>query len=152
MANRKEIARRFGEEVYGKHRLEVANELCTGDYVMHDPIVGTGGIDLLKSQMKEMFEAFPDFKPEFYEMLEDGDLVSVHWRVNCTHDGPFAGVEPTGKKCSFGGMSLFRFEGDQIAEEWDHYDALGLMRQIGAVELEEEEFARPSGEAPQPQA
>jgi len=28
---------------------------------------------------------------------------------------------------------LQRFSGGKIAEDWAHYDALGMMRQIGAI-------------------
>jgi predicted ester cyclase len=30
-------------------------------------------------------------------------------------------------------ISIDRFEGDKLVEEWPEYDLLGVMRQIGAV-------------------
>jgi predicted ester cyclase len=42
-------------------------------------------------------------------------------------------VPPTGKEVEFTGISVYRIEGERIAESWTEEDELGLMRQIGAV-------------------
>jgi predicted ester cyclase len=42
-------------------------------------------------------------------------------------------IPPTGKEVEFTGISVYRIEGDMIAESWTEEDDLGLMRQIGAV-------------------
>ena len=43
------------------------------------------------------------------------------------------GVAPTGKPVRMTGITIHRFEGDRIAEEWEEFDALGMLRQLGAV-------------------
>jgi predicted ester cyclase len=43
------------------------------------------------------------------------------------------GVPATGREVEFTGISVYRIEGDRIAESWTVEEELGLMRQIGAV-------------------
>jgi predicted ester cyclase len=43
------------------------------------------------------------------------------------------GLPPTGKQATFTGLVISRMAGGQIAEEWEHFDQLGLLQQLGAV-------------------
>jgi predicted ester cyclase len=43
------------------------------------------------------------------------------------------GVPPSGKRVEVAGITISRIEGGKVAEEWDSYDALGLMQQISAI-------------------
>jgi predicted ester cyclase len=48
-----------------------------------------------------------------------------------THQGPWAGVEPTGRPMRFSGINVFRFQDGKVVELWNHRDDLGLMQQLG---------------------
>ena len=50
-----------------------------------------------------------------------------------THDGPLDDIEPTDKSINITGQIISRFEGTKIAEEWEVFDELGMLQQIGAV-------------------
>ena len=50
-----------------------------------------------------------------------------------THQGELMGIAPTEKQIELKGITIHRFEGDKIAEEWERYDNLGLMQQLGVV-------------------
>jgi predicted ester cyclase len=43
------------------------------------------------------------------------------------------GIAPTGNRVTVRAFTLQRFSEGKIAEDWAHYDALGMMRQIGAL-------------------
>ena len=43
------------------------------------------------------------------------------------------GVPPSGNRVEVTGITMSRIEGGKVAEEWDNYDALGMMQAIGAV-------------------
>ena len=45
------------------------------------------------------------------------------------------GVAGTGKSVNVAGIIIDRFEGGKIVEEWEEFDALGMMQQIGAINL-----------------
>ena len=50
-----------------------------------------------------------------------------------THQGALMGIDPTEKQIELKGITIHRFEGDKIVEEWERYDNLGMMQQLGVV-------------------
>jgi predicted ester cyclase len=65
--------------------------------------------------------------------MAEGEKVVTHYRVSGTHQGQFFGVRATDERITMSAISIDRFEGDKLVEEWPEYDLLGVMRQIGAV-------------------
>ena len=57
----------------------------------------------------------------------------VRWTVEGTHRGELLGIRPTGKHVRFSGISIYRLAGRKIAEQWEQWDRLDLMRQLGVV-------------------
>ena len=69
------------------------------------------------------------------------------WTARGTHQGEYMGISPTGKEVEFAGIHIGRIEEGKIAENWEVYDLMSLMRQIGAAQLEQgEEEALASSE------
>jgi SnoaL-like polyketide cyclase len=62
------------------------------------------------------------------------------------------GVPPSGNRGEAMGVTISRIEGGKIVEEWDNYDALGMMQAIGAVPEAGQEGVEPShlGHSPAP--
>jgi predicted ester cyclase len=52
----------------------------------------------------------------------------VSWTA--THQGPFLGIPPTGKKILVAGTGIFRVADGKIAEEWMQEDFLGIYQQL----------------------
>lgn len=77
--------------------------------------------------------AFPDLRMEIHELVAEGDLVAARLTLSGTHQGPWAGVAPTGRRVTMSLMMLFRFEGGRLVEFWESDDQLGLRRQLGAL-------------------
>ena len=47
-----------------------------------------------------------------------------------THQGPFLGVEPTGKTVEFNVIDVLRLRDGQYVEHWACADMLGLLGQL----------------------
>ena len=77
--------------------------------------------------------AFQDFRLTVEEVLSDGETTMARWSCRGTHKGELNGIAPTGKQISITGISVARFAGGKMVEGWVNWDALGLMRQLGAV-------------------
>ena len=125
--------RAFNEVVNGRN-LDLLSQLCTEDYVYHGP----GGVDLrgvgeLREMMEGYFTAFPDLHMAVEQRVVEGDLISTRWRATGTHDGPLDDIEPTGKKVDISGQVIMRFEGSKIAEEWESFDEVAMLQQIGEM-------------------
>jgi steroid delta-isomerase-like uncharacterized protein len=84
------------------------------------------------------FDAFPDLNVTVEDEIAEGDKVVTRWTIRGTHKGDLEGMAPTGKQIVLQGITIHRIEGDKIVEEWERYDNLGLMQQLGVVsELEQ---------------
>ena len=64
-----------------------------------------------------------DLKIEVQEQVVDGDRVTSRFVVSGTSHG---------RHVRFGGITISRFEGDLIVEDWSVTDTLALVRQLGA--------------------
>jgi len=132
---KKEVVRRFVEEVMNAGNLDVADELIAPDHVNHDPTApdvspGPTGVKQLISMYRS---AFPDIHFETGEMICEGDIVAHRWTFTGKHEGEMMGVAPTGKKVEVAGVEMNRVENGRITASWTVSDAMGLMNQLGAL-------------------
>jgi predicted ester cyclase len=79
--------------------------------------------------------AFPDIRFETGEMISDGATVAHRWTFTGTHEGEMMGIEPTGKRVEVSGVEMNHVEDGRISASWTVSDAMGLMRQLGALQL-----------------
>lgn len=133
----KELARRDIEEVWNEENYDVIDELYADDFIHHDPaypgdIRGPDGQKEFVKMYNTTFPGTPSITIE--ELVAEGDMVTLRWTGRGTHEKGFMGVEPTQADVEITGQSMARVEDGKIAEMWSHYDALGLLSQIGAVE------------------
>ena len=95
---------------------------------MAEPVRGPEGF----KQMYMYFikPSFPDQHITIEEELAVGDRVGVQVSWTATHQGPFLGIPPTGKKIVVAGTGIFRVADGMIAEEWMQEDFLGIYQQL----------------------
>lgn len=79
-------------------------------------------------------EAFPDLRMDLEELLIEDNLAAIRGTLTGTHEGPWAGAEPTGEQVSMALMMFFRFEDGRMVELWEVDDQLGFRRQLGLYE------------------
>jgi predicted ester cyclase len=54
---------------------------------------------------------------------------SARWTTGrSTYRGELMGIAPTGMVVSVGGIIISRVSGGRIEEEWNNFDALGMMQ------------------------
>ena len=128
----KQAYRTLLEDAFGQGRIAVFDEVCDAGFQEHDPVAGDGDLRKAKEDCTNYRSAFPDLRCSILAQYVDGDTVVTRWRMSGTHDGSFMGIAPTGARCTVEGISVGRFQGGKLAEDWVQWDALGLMRQVGA--------------------
>ncbi len=82
--------------------------------------------------------AFPDMRVTVEDVIAEADKVVTRWTIRGTHRGELMGIAPTDEQVEIEGITIQRIEGGKIAEEWERYDNLGTMQQIGAIPSPEE--------------
>jgi steroid delta-isomerase-like uncharacterized protein len=80
------------------------------------------------------FAAFPDINVTVEDVIAEGDKAVTRWTIRGTHRGELMGIAPTDKPIELKGITIHRIEGGKIVEEWERYDNLGMMQQLGVVE------------------
>lgn len=131
----KATSRRFYEELFNRGNLDAAEEIVSSDFVLHDPNLPeeVRGPEGLKQFVTLYRNAFPDIDFTIDKQVAEDDMVGTRWVARGTHQGELMGIAPTGTRVAVEAFTLHRFSGARIAEDWAHYDALGMMRQLGVI-------------------
>ena len=84
----------------------------------------------LAAHIAEVEAAFPAYELIAEDILSDRDMVVVRAIFRGVHEGPFAGIEPTGKPVSAGLIIIYRIQNHRIAEHWMQFDLFSLLQQL----------------------
>ena len=128
----KALARRVIEELFTKHNVELIDEFFP-DCVYRASAVGELSGEAYKQFLTQVLAAFPDGRWTVEDQVAEGDKVVTRWSFTGIHRRNLMGIAPTGKQVTTSGVMIDRIVGGKIAEEWEEYDALGMMQQLGAV-------------------
>jgi len=126
---------RLGELIAAKD-VDHLHEVFHENVVDHDPAPGQApGVDGIKQFWSDFLAAVPDLELGVETLVADEDNVVVVLTITGTHTGALMGIEPTGKSISVRGIQAGRFEDGMLVERWGSTDQLGLLQQIGAVDI-----------------
>jgi len=78
-----------------------------------------------------LWNAFPDIKIMFDDIIIEGNKVACRYNLTGTHKGEFMGLQPTDKQFRVDGMTIFSFIDSKVIERWNLVDMLSLMEQLG---------------------
>jgi steroid delta-isomerase-like uncharacterized protein len=132
----KTVARRFFDEVFGKGKLDVLDEIIAKDHVNSGPGTLPGlptGPEGTKQLVTVYRNAFPDLHFTIDEQIAEGDKVVTRWTGRGTSKGELLGIPATGKSATVTGLSIDRIANGKIAESWGIFDQFGMMQQLGVI-------------------
>jgi steroid delta-isomerase-like uncharacterized protein len=137
MTDIRSIAERYATDVWNGGDLDAIDEIFTADHVYHDPALPSlaPGPEGVRQRVNAYMSGFPDARVRLDEIVVAEPLVIARWTWAGTNTGSLMGIPPTGRSPSITGMHWMRFSGDRIGETWVAADTLGLMAQLGLVEL-----------------
>jgi len=131
LSERKDVVRRANEREWLAGEFD--ETLYADGYVMHDPM-GDHEWPAVREMVEAVRAGTPDLEFRFDDVLGEGDQVVVRYTLSGTNTGPsFLTAEPTGEHWEGSGISIYRFEDGKIAEQWDTFDYLGVMQQLGLL-------------------
>jgi len=125
--NNKKILVSFIESVWNNGDIHAADAFLADTYTIHhdpgDPWhKQTLSIDGFKERVRISRAAFPDQKFSIQTLVAEGDLVSMNWLWNGTHQEAVSGFEATGKPIEMSGATLYFFDHDRICATLYFFD------------------------------
>ena len=113
---------------------DIIEEVYAADLVWHEPDRDLRGHEEAKQFIAMHTTAFPDLNATVEDVIAEGDKVVTRVTLRGTHQGEVEEFgPPTGRQVESQGLTIHRIEGGKIVEEWNSYDNLSLMQQLGLV-------------------
>ena len=79
--------------------------------------------------------AFPGRNDRITGLLAEGNKVWMQFNLRGTNTQSFYGLPPTGRRCEMAEVSISTFVGDTWVEGWVLADGIGILLQLGALQL-----------------
>ncbi len=113
---------------------DMIDEVYAPDVVWHEPDQDIQGSEEAKQFIAMYKTAFPDMKATVEDVIAEGDKVVTRVTIRGTHQGEIEEFgPPTGRQIEVKGITIQRIEEGKIVEDWDSYDNLSIMQQLGLV-------------------
>jgi predicted ester cyclase len=135
----KAMARRLIEEGWNQGNLTVFDELCTPDYIYHDPVSPVHTREDYKQLVAEGRRVYSDFHLTIEDLIAEGDKVVVRYKGRGTNTNDFVSpsmpmpIPATGKQVTASGISISRIAEGKVIETWNQADNLGALQQLGLI-------------------
>jgi steroid delta-isomerase-like uncharacterized protein len=127
----KALARRSWE-IVSPDNLDLIEEVYAPDLVWHEPDQDIRGYDQAKQFVSTFFAAMPDINITVEDLIAEGEKVVSRYTIRGTHQGETEEFgPPTGRQMQLEGITIHRFEDGKIVEEWERYDNLSVLQQLG---------------------
>jgi steroid delta-isomerase-like uncharacterized protein len=131
----KRVVLRVWRDVWNQGDLAAIDEIISDDFeskipAQPDLVRGKAGFRKLMLLYRT---ALPDVRLQVRDAVAEGDRVVAYWTASGTNTGPFAGAPPSYRRVAVDGVSIFRLVDGLIVQEWEVFDTLGFMQQLGAI-------------------
>jgi len=134
-AENKVLIRKWFEEVWNKGRASAIDDLASSQAVVHGLTSEPLNLAAFKQFHAAYRNAFPDIKMQVDDVISEGEKIAVRWSGTGTHSGDGLGFPASGNAVRFSGMLIVRVDNGKMIEGWNAIDELGLLQQIGAINL-----------------
>ena len=131
-ANKALVSRYY--EIVNAGEFDRLTEVFAPDFaVQTQPPDEDPGVDGLIASLEEVRVGLPDVAITVDDLVAEGNAVVARTTIRGTHLGDVFGVPPTGKAIQTTAIDLWHVEGGRLTDHWHLEDALGVMRQVGAI-------------------
>jgi steroid delta-isomerase-like uncharacterized protein len=127
--------RRIYDKLWNERNLGLAEDLIAEDAINYDTglVPMTFGPEEMKGTVRMVTAAFPDNRHKVEEVIAEADTVVLRCTLTGTHEGPFMGIPPTGRKIEVNEIHIYRLDDGKAVEHRAGRDDLGAMRQLGVI-------------------
>ncbi len=128
-----QTAFRILDDLFNLGRLQVIDETCSKDIVVHAPSLAgdINGIEAFKAFIKDFLYGFTITHLHVENLHSEGDTVDAHAVVKAVNTGPFMGMPRTANEITIEPVYFFKFGPDgKVIEHWQEIDKSDLMQQL----------------------
>ena len=138
MADPRELAHRWLEQIWTHGNLDVVDELMHPDAELQ----GMGnhrGVSTTPAEVKAIAQrtlaGFPhERRLTILETLVEGDRVMTRFRFEARHDGPYFGIPATGKLVDVQGFGYGEFRDGKLYRAYNVADFVTALQQLGVLD------------------
>jgi steroid delta-isomerase-like uncharacterized protein len=127
----KAIVKHLIEELWSRRNFSILDEVYSPEVLYHGPSIELHNLDELKNLINDFSIAFHDTKMTVKDQIAKDDMVVTKFFYEGVHKRSFRNIPPTGKKIMIKGVAIDRLVNGKIVDEWDMFDELGMMKQLG---------------------
>jgi predicted ester cyclase len=121
----KQTARRALERVCSGGEPDDAARCYREDFLDHVNGLEFTGLDGVEQSVSLYRQMFPRLDVAVEDQIAEGDRVATRWTMR--------GTTAEGRDVKLPGITISRFEGGRIKEDWTHFDSAELTRQLEAA-------------------
>jgi predicted ester cyclase len=134
-ADHERTVRKLIERGFNEGDLDVLDEVLDPAFIEHESVAP--GIPPTQEAVRAIIgglrTGFPDLHLSIEAVDAVGDRVWLRIRATGTHEGPFMGRPPTGRKLAIDVLDVCRMRNGRIVEHWGVPDHLSAMDQLGLL-------------------
>jgi steroid delta-isomerase-like uncharacterized protein len=115
-------------------QVDAFDDLMSPGYIRHSSTSALGPpmtLAELKESIRILRTAFPDLVTTIDDVVGTDEGFTLRWSSQGTHLAAYMAVPATGRSISVSGVTICRFKGDRVAEEWVTWDARDLLAGLG---------------------
>lgn len=131
MKTNEQLFRTLIEEGFSNGDVTVFDTHTSPDFVEHQDGFFPPDVRGVKTAIKNLHSAFPDFSLIVEDMISDDDKVWGRLKGSGTHMAKFGPMPKTGKTFEITVIDIMRFDNGKLVEHWGVADKMSLMEQLG---------------------
>lgn len=129
----KDTARRWIQGIFDNADYDMIAKMTTEDYAYVLPRPGRVSREDLPGLIDGFRASIPDLHNVIHEQVVDGNVVVTRGTTHGTNTGPLGDIPPSGKAIQTDWIIFTRFVEEKIAEDYEIFDEMGVMMQMGAI-------------------
>jgi predicted ester cyclase len=134
-ASTTELALRYLDAAWNRFDVETIDQLADPKLRVFYPLMPAATTDRQSfTQVLHMIRTgLPDVQLVLRHVATSGGTAVFAWDAAATHTGELFGIAPSGSSVRWTGLSVVEISDGRVVSEYGEEDALGLLRQLGAV-------------------
>jgi steroid delta-isomerase-like uncharacterized protein len=130
------VAHIWHEDVFAAKDPTLLTPYLSPDIVRYSVIYPDAtGPAAVEHVLANILTGFPDAKGTVEFVVVDAPYVAASWTVTGTNTGEFEDRAPTGRRATWHGLDIYRFECGKVVESWTELDQIGRWQQLGMLPM-----------------